>query len=128
MNVNVNQNDTRKSIMEMGRGSFMERVDYEMDKVIDNILDVNTKATAKRKVTVTLEFTPDDKRTNVGVSVTAKSTLAATNPVKTNLYIAGEKANGSIQVVEMVPNIPGQLSMEDDEQEAAPILKLIESA
>lgn len=124
----MNQNDTRKSIMEMGRGAFMERADYEMARVVDNILDVNTKATAKRKVTITLEFTPDDRRTNVDVSVTVKSTLATTNPVKTNLYIAGEKANGNVQVVEMVPNIPGQTSMYDEEQEAAPILKLIESA
>ena len=114
--------------MQMARGAFMERADYEMARVVDNILDVNTKATAKRKVTITLEFTPDDERANVGVSVTVKSTLATTNPVKTSLYIAGEKADGGIQVVEMVPNIPGQLNMDGEEQEAAPVLKLIETA
>ena len=120
--------DTRKSIMEMARGAFMERADYEMARVVDNILDANTKATAKRKVTITMEFTPDDERSNVSVSVTVKSALAATNPVKTSLYIAGEKSGGGIQVVEMVPNIPGQMSIEDGEQEAAPILKLVHTA
>lgn len=45
-----------------GRGAFEERVDYEMDKVIQNILDPNTKATAKRKITLTIELTPDDER------------------------------------------------------------------
>lgn len=46
---------TRESILQMGRGAFAERADYEMRKVIDNILDPNTKATAKRKITLTLD-------------------------------------------------------------------------
>lgn len=33
-------------------GAILERVDYEMGKVMDNILDPNTKATAKRKISV----------------------------------------------------------------------------
>ena len=51
----------KKSILEMARGAFVERVDLEMAKVIDNILDANTKPTAKRKLTLTIEFQPDDK-------------------------------------------------------------------
>lgn len=51
-----------KSILEMARGAILERVDYEMAKILDNILDANTKATAKRKMTLTLTFAPDDER------------------------------------------------------------------
>lgn len=43
----MNEQNQRDSIMSMARGAFEERVDYEMDKVIQNILDPNTKATAK---------------------------------------------------------------------------------
>lgn len=39
----------KKSILEMSMGAILERVDYEMGKVMDNTLDPNTKATAKRK-------------------------------------------------------------------------------
>lgn len=49
----MNEQNQRDSIMSMARGAFEERVDYEMDKVIQNILDPNTKATAKRKITLT---------------------------------------------------------------------------
>lgn len=42
----MNETNNRDSIMRMARGAFEERVDYEMDKVIQNILDPNTKATA----------------------------------------------------------------------------------
>lgn len=34
----------KKSILEMSMGAILERVDYEMGKVMDNILDPNTKA------------------------------------------------------------------------------------
>lgn len=48
----------KKSILEMSMGAILERVDYEMGKVMDNIMDPNTKATAKRKISVTLELIP----------------------------------------------------------------------
>ena len=48
----------KKSILEMSMGAILERVDYEMGKVLDNILDPNTKATGKRKITVGLEIVP----------------------------------------------------------------------
>lgn len=50
----MNEQNQRDSIMSMARGAFEERVDYEMDKVIQNILDPNTKATAKRKITLAI--------------------------------------------------------------------------
>ena len=101
----MNEQNQRDSIMSMARGAFEERVDYEMDKVIQNILDPNTKATAKRKITLTIELTPDDERRTIGVSVTAKSTLAAT---------------------EMVPQVPGQMNMDGTQQEAPKLLKLVQ--
>ena len=69
-----------KSIVEMARGAILERINYEMARVMDNILDANTKPTAKRKLTVTLTFTPDDERATIAVNVVAKTTLAPTNP------------------------------------------------
>lgn len=99
-------NENRDSIMRMARGAFEERVDYEMDKVIQNILDPNTKATAKRKITLTIELTPDDERRQIQVSVTAKSTLAATNPVATSLYVTGD-SNGELVVAEWCRRCPG---------------------
>ena len=119
----MNEQNQRDSIMSMARGAFEERVDYEMDKVIQNILDPNTKATAKRKITLTIELTPDDERRTIGVSVTAKSTLAATNPV----YVTSD-GNGELVVAEMVPQVPGQMNMDGTQQEAPKLLKLVQHA
>ena len=101
----------------------MERADYEMTRLIANALDPNTSATAKRKLTLTLELKPDDTRKNIAVNVTAKSALAATNPVTTTLYVVDEE-----NVVEMVPQIPGQFGIDGNEQEAPPSLKLVKCA
>lgn len=114
-----------KSILQMARGAFEERVDVEMAKVIDNILDPNTKATQKRKLTLSLELVPDDDRTNILVQFAVKSALAPMVPARTSLWVAGEEATGEVQVVEMVPQVPGQMSMDGQESEAPAALKLI---
>lgn len=120
-------NDVRTSIMQMAKGAFEERADYEMSKVIDNILDVNTNATAKRKITLTIELTPDSERKKIHVAVTAKSSLANTHPVATSLYITND-SNGEVVVAEMVPQIPGQLGFDGSVQEQPKILRLMQGA
>ena len=113
-----------KSILEMARGAIMERTDYEMGRIIENILDPNTSATSKRKLTITVEFKPDDSRQTVGVSVSAKSTIVPTNAVTTALFVQGDPVNG-VNAVEMVPQIPGQVDMNGESQEESPRLRFV---
>ena len=115
--------NNQKSILQMARGAIQERADYEMTRLIQNVLDANTEATAKRKLTLTLTLTPDSNRQNISVSVTAKSALAPTSPVTTLLYVSDED-----KVVEALPQIPGQMSMDGDEEEGPANLKLVQCA
>ena len=78
------------SILQLARGAIMERADYEIAKIIDNILDPNTRASAKRKLQLTIEFLPDDNRQTISVAAVAKSTLCPTNPVATALFVSGD--------------------------------------
>lgn len=116
-----------KSILQMARGAIEERVDYEMSRVIDNILDPNTEPTAKRKLNLTIEFKPDANRQVISVITTAKSQLCPTNSVATSLFITGDE-QGEVTAVEMVPNIPGQLDFTGGEQEPAPVLRIVKNA
>lgn len=122
------ENFDKKSILEMSSGAILERVDYEMGKVIENILDPNTKPTGKRKIVVTLELVPDAGRRTINVATTSKSVLVATEPVLTSLHIAGKPSSGEMMVVEMVPQVPGQLAMNGSEQEAPKVLKFAKQA
>lgn len=115
---------TAQSILDMAHGAFKERTDYEMTKVIENILDPNTIATKERSVTVTIKLKPDDSRQNISVMVEAKSKLQPAAPMPTSLYVAGD-GNGEVQAVEMVPQVPGQQSLDGSEQEESKILHLI---
>lgn len=118
----------KKSILEMAHGGFMEQVDHEIAKVIDNILDPNTKATGKRKITITMELMPDDSRKKIAVGFTTKLALVAANPLTTSLYIIGEEETGEVCVVEMVPQIPGQMELGGTEERQPPQLKIIKIA
>ena len=113
-----------KSILEMARGAILERTDYEMGRILENIMDPNTSATAKRKLTITVEFKPDDFRQTVSVSVCAKSTIVPTNPIATSLFLQGDNTIG-INAVEMVPQIPGQIDMNGEVQDETPRLRFV---
>lgn len=118
---------TRESILQMANGAITERADYEMNRVLDNILDYNTKATTKRKITLVIDLAPDDERRQIHVSVSAKSTLAPTNPVSTSLYVTND-TNGEVVVAEMVPQVPGQRALDNTEQAEPKILKIARQA
>ena len=113
----------RESILEMASGAIKEKVDYEVSRVIENILDPNTKPDAKRKLTISLVLTPSADRKTITVRTTAKSTLVATDPVTTGLFITSNPSSGEMLVAEMVPQIPGQLDFSGGEQMEPNILK-----
>ena len=124
----MNEQLDKKSILEMAMGAIQERVDYEMGRVLANILDPNTKATAKRRVTVTLDLVPGADRKTIIVSATAKAALVATEPVTTSLFITSVPGSGEMVVAEMVPQVPGQIDLIGAQHEQPKILKFAKKA
>lgn len=93
-------------------GAAVELFQHELKRIAKNIADPNTKPTAKRKITLTFEFAPDEVREEVHVHVSVKATIANTKGYTKTVY-AG-KRNG-------VPTIFGndqkQLDMLDEDVE-----------
>ena len=118
-------NITAKSILEMNNGAFMERADVEVAKIINNILDANTSPTAKRKMTLNFVFMPDADRQGIVVDLEVSSKLSSMVPRWTSLYVTADGSSGELQVVEMVPQIPGQMELGGGEQSQPVQLKLI---
>ena len=100
----------KKSVLEMAMGAIAEITDYEVERVVANIMDPNTNATAKRKITITLTFAPDDYRQQIGMDAQAKTSLAPIQPVRTSLCITK-----ALLLAEMTPQVPGQVDMDGDE-------------
>lgn len=104
----------KKSVLDMAMGAIAEITDYEVERVVANIMDPNTSATAKRKITITLTFAPDDYRQQIGMDAQAKTALAPIQPVRTSLCITKGR-DGSLLLAEMTPQVPGQVDMDGDE-------------
>lgn len=117
----MNQDDRRKSFLELGRGAMLERFDYEMQKVVDNILDPNTPAIKPRKVSLTITLKPDADRQQIVHEVVVKSNLQPTNPIAGSTAIMSR--NGSVSLVEMVAQIPGQMAVDGDEQREPDVIQ-----
>ena len=115
--------DQRSSLLQMAKGAIQERVDYEVARVVDNLLDMNTEAKYKRKVVLTIVMVPDEDRQVVKVEASAKSSLAPVTPVGTSLVITADH-NGEMMLAEIVPQVPGQVSLDGGLQEEPKILKL----
>lgn len=83
------------SLETLGQGAAIEMFADELKKVLNNILDPNTKASAKRSITLTLEIKPDEDRSFASTSLEVKSKLAPAKPVGVPIYI-GQHAGQSV--------------------------------
>lgn len=109
-------------LLDVAHGAIQERLDYELSKVIDNIDDLNTKADAVRKLTLTLSLKPDSERKNIRMTVQVKPTLVPTNNIESSLYLT-ESDEGKA-LVEMLPQVPGQMSMDGSEQDEPKVIPI----
>ncbi|CRS28014.1 phage protein [Streptococcus equi subsp. equi] len=96
----------------IGEGGLQEKVDKELEKVFDNILDPNTDIKTKRKLTITLTMAPDETREVVSTSMEVKSTLAPQTGVATTVLV-GQK-DGKVYANELKSKIPGQTYFDEE--------------
>lgn len=111
---------------EFANGAFTQQINRELEKVTQNIQDPNTDATAKRRITVVIEFKPNEERNFVTTGVQAKSTLAPSLGAVTALNMGKNLKTGEVEAVEIGNQIPGQMSIEDIKEENQPE-KMIQS-
>src|SRR5699024_930297 len=101
-------------LSELAQGAIQEKLDYELQKVFDNIHDRNTKATDKRTVTIKLDFIPDDNRQTVNVDSSFTTKLANVTGVSTTVLTGKDLSSGNVQAKELKSNIPGQTFFDND--------------
>ncbi len=98
-------------LSEINSGALQEVFDYEFDKVLRNIRDVNTDPKAKRKVTVEMTISPNEKRTIGDIDFKVKHTEAPINGFATAITITED---GRKVVAEEIGNeLPGQMNVEN---------------
>lgn len=107
---------TRLDAMNLGDGALQDLFENSMKKVMANINDPSTKATAVRKVSLEITITPDESRSMAAIVVSASTTLAHIKPVSTAALL--EQQDGKLtayihQSEEAETELPGNIiSME----------------
>lgn len=60
----------------IGDGTMDEKFEKAMKDVVSNIQDLNTPAQAKRTISITIDFVPDELREQAAVAIEVKTKLA----------------------------------------------------
>lgn len=92
------------SLRTLAGGAVDEIFKHELNKVIENITDLNTEPDKKRKITLEVAITPTKDREMGVVSITCKSNLVSIKPVETTIFIG--KDNGMPVAYQKNPNEP----------------------
>lgn len=103
------------SIESLCGGAVNERINRALRKVSDNILDLNTDAKKKRKITLELTFLPNkDDREEVAVEAHVTMKIAPEEGVAAKFYINRDLTNDTVTITESVKGqIKGQISLDD---------------
>ena len=98
-------------------GAFTEQINRAIEEVTKNIQDPNTDATAARKITVTVAFKPNEKRNFLATGVQTKVALAPALGAVTAMSMGKDIRTGEVQAVEIGSQIPGQLSIDEMQEQ-----------
>lgn len=100
----------------LANGAIQEKLDYELNKVFNNIHDLNTKATNQRSITIKLDFVPDENREVVTVESNFSTKLANIEGASTTILTGKNLDTGKVEAQELKSNIPGQTYFDDEGQ------------
>lgn len=100
-------------LSKLGEGALQERFETELEKVIENINDINTPPHKKRKITLNLSLYTNDTREMIFAEIDAKSTLV---PLESTglLLVNGINNDGERVVSELKSGLKGQMYLDDD--------------
>ncbi len=94
-------------------GALQEKFEKAFSKVIENLLDINTPYKNKRGITIKLDFTQNEARDDVQVTVDVVEKLAPQAGMKTAFSVGKNLKTGELFAEEYGKQIKGQLSFDD---------------
>lgn len=94
-------------------GGLAEKVNIEMQKVFENIKDVNTNPNTARTVTVKIKVKPDKDRDVAMTSIDVTSNLAPHEGITTKIMVGRDK-DGKVRGGELKSGVPGQMFIDGD--------------
>jgi len=75
----------------LGHGAAAELFAVELERLVANVADPNTKADAVRSVTLRLKVKPNKDRSFCAAEISCESKLTAVQPFETQLFVGMDK-------------------------------------
>ncbi len=94
--------EERVSLENLGHGAAAELFQKELENLIFNVVDPNTKPDAARSITLKLKVKPGKERTMCNVEISCESKLAPVMPFESTLFVGVE--HGEAVASEYNPN------------------------
>ncbi len=92
----------------LSAGAAIERLNIELEGVLENILDPNTSPKTLREINLKIKIKPHDDRASAYVEIQATKKLAPVTEHITQIYI-GKDQHGRPEASEVIeqPTLPG---------------------
>jgi uncharacterized protein YuzE len=94
-------------------GALQERMNIDVNKVLENVMDPNTDSGKARSVTLKITFKPNEARNVANVTVTSKISVSPAKDLSSSIMIDYDD-NGEIVGRELVSGIKGQSFISED--------------
>jgi hypothetical protein len=101
------------NLTEFADGAVAERVNIELQKVLENLADPNTDPKKVRTVTVKISMKGDEKRDLANVTVTAATKLAPAKDIETKIVLDRD-GRGKVVGQELKSGVKGQVFIDQD--------------
>lgn len=83
-------------------GACISQFDHALQRVLDNVVDLSTVATANRSITLEVVFKPHSDRIKVEVEVHVKAKLAGAEAASGQMFV-GKTEEGAIIALDVDP-------------------------
>lgn len=107
-------------------GQLQAKFERSFEKVIENLQDPNTSFKIKRGITIKLDFTQNENRDDVSVSVLVSEKLAPQQDMETKFFIGKDLATNEVYAEEYGKQVRGQMNFNDVLQDKKPQEQVID--
>lgn len=88
------------NLLNLAEGNVVDKLNRELQKVAENIVDKNTDPKKERKITLTVSFKPNENRDFVVTKIQTKTSLAPELGEETQILI-GKDSEGQLHLNEV---------------------------
>lgn len=100
-------------LTELIGGAVQEKFSKSLNRVLENMLDINTPFKAKRSIIIKISFDQNELRNDIKAHIDVSEKLAPEGALETSFAYGRNLKTGEIELEEYGKQIKGQMSLTD---------------